>query len=310
MTRLLLALACSAVFPCLPAAAEPCRGKGVEVQVLGSGGPEVQGRRASSSYLVWRDGAALVLVDAGGGSALRFGEAGATMTGLRAILLTHLHADHAADLPALVKSSFFERRTAPLPVLGPAAGRFFPSTTAFVKALFDEHAGAFRYLSDYLPGGDGGYELQARDVAVPAGALAQVLDLDGVKVFAARAVHGVVPALSYRIEVAGVAVAFSGDFNGEGGGIEKAADHADLWVAHNAVPEGAAGVERRLHAPPSEIGRIAAAAHVKRLVLSHRMMRTLGKEAATRAAIEAPYGGAVGFADDLDCYAIAARTSP
>jgi hypothetical protein len=35
-----------------------CTGKGVEVQVLGSGGPEVQDKRASSSYVVWRNGKA------------------------------------------------------------------------------------------------------------------------------------------------------------------------------------------------------------------------------------------------------------
>ena len=56
------------------AAAQSCGSQGVAVQVLGSGGPELQDKRASSSYLVWENGQARVLVDAGGGSALRFGE--------------------------------------------------------------------------------------------------------------------------------------------------------------------------------------------------------------------------------------------
>src|SRR5580658_1660035 len=47
-----------------------CTGTGVELQVLGSGGPELQDKRASSSYVVWRDGKARVLIDAGGGAAL------------------------------------------------------------------------------------------------------------------------------------------------------------------------------------------------------------------------------------------------
>ena len=42
--------------------------------------------------------------------------------------------------------------------------------------------------------------------------------------------------------------------------------NADLFIAHNAVPEGATGVERQLHMPPSVIGQIAAEAHVKNLV--------------------------------------------
>jgi len=64
------------------AAAQSCGSQGVAVQVLGSGGPELQDKRASSSYLVWQDGRPRILVDAGGGSALRFGESGAQMSQL------------------------------------------------------------------------------------------------------------------------------------------------------------------------------------------------------------------------------------
>jgi len=56
--------------------------------------------------------------------------------------------------------------------------------------------------------------------------------------------------------------------------------------------------------PPdtSVIGKIAATAAVKQLVLSHRMLRTLGREPATLTAIRSSYGGAVTFADDLQCF--------
>jgi len=78
--------------------------------------------------------------------------------------------------------------------------------------------------------------------------------------------------------------------------------NADLFVAHNAVPEGATGLERRLHMPPSVIGQIAGDAHVKHLVLSHRMLRTLGKEDQTQLEISKRYSGPVTFANDLDCF--------
>ena len=53
----LLALLCaSSLVPLLAAAAAICSGHGVQVQVLGSGGPELEDKRASSSYLVWQDG--------------------------------------------------------------------------------------------------------------------------------------------------------------------------------------------------------------------------------------------------------------
>ena len=64
--------------------------------------------RASTSYLVWEDGKARVLLDAGGGSALRFGESGARVADIDAVLFSHLHSDHSADFPVLVKSSQFE----------------------------------------------------------------------------------------------------------------------------------------------------------------------------------------------------------
>src|ERR1700691_547195 len=60
--------------------AQSCGAKGLAVQVLGSGGPELQDKRASTSYLIWDHGRSRVIVDAGGGSALRFGESGAEMS--------------------------------------------------------------------------------------------------------------------------------------------------------------------------------------------------------------------------------------
>jgi ribonuclease BN (tRNA processing enzyme) len=54
--------------------------------------------------------------------------------------------------------------------------------------------------------------------------------------------------------------------------------------------------------PPSVIGHIAQAAKVKQLVLSHRMLRTLGKEDETLGAIRKSYNGPAAFADDLSCF--------
>ena len=282
---------------------QPCGTKGVAVQVLGSGGPEMQDKRASSSYLVWQDGRARVLLDSGGGSALRFGESGATMSQLDAILFSHFHVDHSGDFAALVKSSWFEDRTHPLPVYGPNGNDFMPSTTEFVRDLFEGERGAYRYLSDlYEPRERGSYKLQPHDVAGGAPETAAFRS-DGIAAYPARVVHGGVPALAWRIEVSKAAIVFSGDTSGEGG-LAGLASGSDLFIAHNAVPEGATGVERNLHMPPSVIGRIAAGAHVRHLVLSHRMLRTLGKEDQTRAEIRKHYDGPLEFANDLDCFAV------
>jgi ribonuclease BN (tRNA processing enzyme) len=106
------------------------------------------------------------------------------------------------------------------------------------------------------------------------------------------------------VEIGGKIIVFSGDTNGEGPGLVRLAANADLFIAHNAVPEGAVGVERRLHMPPSVIGQVAADAHVKSLVLSHRMLRALGKEEQTQTEIRKRYSGPLQFANDLDCFPV------
>lgn len=286
------------------AAAQSCGSQGVAVQVLGSGGPELQDKRASSSYLVWENGQARVLVDAGGGSALRFGESGAQMSQLDVILFSHFHVDHSGDFAALIKSSWFEDRNRPLPIFGPPGNDFMPSTTEFVSDLFGDKHGAYRYLSELLtPEEQGSYKMQPHNVIANSTPVSAFRSGD-LSTSAVKVVHAAVPALAWRVEIGGKVIVFSGDTNGEGEGLVRAAMNADLFIAHNAVPEGATGVERRLHMPPSVIGQIADQAKVKRLVLSHRMLRTLGKEDETQSEIRKRYSGPIVFANDLDCFPV------
>ena len=284
------------------AQAAACTGHGVELQVLGSGGPEMQDKRASSSYLIWKDGTARVLVDAGGGAALRFGEAGARMQDLDVVLISHLHVDHTADLAALLKSSYFEERARPLPLFGPPGNAGFPATSTYVADLFDPAHGAYRYLGNFLRAREDGYALTPHDTLLRAREIRTVFSSAGEVVRAARVIHGSVPALAWRVEMDHRVIVFSGDTNGNNGNLERLAQGADIFVAHNAVPEGITGAPRALHMPPSVIGRIAHAAGVHQLVLSHRMLRTLGHEEETRSVISRSYDGPLAFANDLDCF--------
>jgi ribonuclease BN (tRNA processing enzyme) len=290
-----------------------CEPRGVWVQVLGSGGPELAGGRASASYLVWIDGKARALVDLGGGAMLRFGETGARIADLDVILFTHLHVDHSADLPALVKASFFEERTRVLPIYGPPGNRLMPSTVSFVRELFSSTNGVFRYLGGLVnPMTRDGYKLQPHDVLPPrkrrlAPRSADTADdvafaNERLRASAAGVVHGELPALAWRIQAGGKTVVFSGDTNGEGG-LTPLAAGADLLVVHHAITEGAPGAKHALHMPPSVIGQVAREAKVKQLVLAHRMRRTLGREDEAFEHIRRQYPGPAVFANDLDCFA-------
>jgi len=287
-------------------AAQSCHGAGVWLQVLGSGGPELNDRRASSGYLVWFDGRARILVDMGPGSMLRYEQSGARVEDLDVVLLTHLHVDHSADLPALIKAAFFTERKRDLPIYGPTGNARFPDTVAFVQSLFAAPAGAYRYLSGYLTGEEA-FHLLPHNVSIAEMTVQPVMAQRDFKITGVPVHHGPIPALAWRVDIAGRALAFSGDMNGDNHTLPKLAAGVDLLVAHNAVPQDAKGVERNLHMPPSVIGEIAAEAKVKQLVLSHRMKRTLGREAETKREIRKHYAGPLALAEDGQCFRVGTR---
>lgn len=289
--------------PIAQAAAPSCGAQGVAVQVLGSGGPEMRGR-ASASYLVWVDGKARVLLDSGGGSGLRFGESGARMADIDVVLFTHLHSDHSADFPVLVKSSHFEERPRKraLPVYGPTGTGLYPSTTEFLAGLFGATSGVFRYLGS--AGNEMIYDFEPHDVALEARTIQSIYDKDGLRISATPVIHAKVPALAFLVEAKGKKIAFSGDGNGNNGNLQKLAAGANMLVAHLAIDDSFHFGERSLHAPPALIGEIAAEARTGQLVLAHRRPETLGKETALLAEIAQAYKGPVSFADDLSCFAL------
>jgi len=165
-----------------PAVAEPasCKSVSLGLQVLGSGGPELDDHRASSGYLIWRNGKAQVLIDLGPGSLLRYEQSGARFEDLEVVLLTHLHVDHSGDLPALLKGSYFTSRTTELPIYGPTGNARYPATHDFVKGLFGSPGGAFAYLGDYLTGEES-YRLIPHEVLADGKKPVTVLDFPAVQ---------------------------------------------------------------------------------------------------------------------------------
>ncbi len=274
----------------------------ISLLVLGSGGPEMGDERASSAYIVKVDGKSRVLIDFGGGASLRFEEAGVKIEELDVILLTHLHIDHTADLPALMKASFFTRRSRDLMLFGPEGNSLMPGTRTFVKRLFGNIDGAWQYMGDYLDG-RAAFGLKAKDIRKNR-KVHTVYRKGDLRIQAVTVHHGPIPAVAYRVNVGRKSITFSGDMNGEYHTLEILAEHTDLLVAHNAVPKGAGGVSAKLHMTPHTIGQTASKANVGKLVLSHRMLRTIGRESETKKEIRRSYKGKIVFADDRIEYRI------
>lgn len=282
-------------------AANDCSDIGLSLQVLGSGGPEIDDGRASSGYLVRIDGKARIIVDMGGGSALRFEETGASLNDIDLVLMTHFHVDHSNDLPAFIKASYFTGRDRDLLLYGPTGNNLMPSAEAFVDALFGQ-TGAFRYLNSYITPGEDDYQVLAHNVDAGNRQVHTIFENKAYTVSAVAVHHGAIPAIAWRVDVGDRSIVFSGDMNNAYHSLTALAKDADILVAHNAVPEDASDIAKNLHMPPSTIGRIAGDTGVGQLVLSHRMKRTLGREEETTMLIRKNYTGNIDFADDLDCF--------
>jgi ribonuclease BN (tRNA processing enzyme) len=277
----------------------------LEVVVLGSGGPGATGR-ASASYIVLIDGVARILVDAGSGAFVRLGEANLSLANLDLVLLTHLHIDHAAELPGIFKARAVSGSD-PIDfnVWGPdgsraqTQGAYFPPTTRFLDLLFGAH-GAFAYLKDF----SAPLTIHGHDISGQVGKNAPPLDVykqDGLTIAAIAGHHGDAPAVIYRIDHAGRSVVFSGDMDPQGiPNLTRIAKGCDLLIFNSVVldPPDSPAVLYTLHTPPHAIGQVAAAAGVHRLVLSHLSPATDRRRDSVLKSIGQNYTGAVSLAED------------
>lgn len=245
----------------------------MDVVVLGSGTAVPHARRGGPAVLV-REGETSLLVDAGTGTLQKLALLGVSLAALDAAAFTHLHVDHTAELASLL---FALRntgigRTKPLPLYGG------PGFRAFHRKLVRMY-GAWL---DPLP-----FPLTVEEAGERAVAVGPL----GVTAFPVA--HSAA-SVAYRIEgPGGKAVAVSGDTD-VCEGIVAAARGADLAVLECSFPEGAKAAG---HLVPSEAGRIARLAGVRRLVLTHFYPECEGEDIAGPCGRE--YGGEILLAEDL-----------
>ena len=175
----------------------------IEVTLLGTGSPIPDPRRAGPSTLV-RAGGQTFLVDCGRGVQQRMAAVGYGANRLTALLLTHLHSDHIADLGDVIITRWvttFAPDPAPLPIIGP------PGTAEVVDATLK----AFGF--------DIGYRIahhadltEPPPVEVHEYTDGAVWDRDGVHIRVAPTDHRpVAPTIGFRIEHGDASVVLAGD---------------------------------------------------------------------------------------------------
>lgn len=243
----------------------------LRLTVLGSATPYPTAGNPCSGYLV-SGGGTRVWMDAGSGT-LGPLQRHAGLGELDAVWISHLHADHSADLLTAYYGLLFAdvRRAAPLPLFGPPgiADRLAGYLTnggarSPVESAFEIHE-----LSDGHRAPVGALTLTSRAVA-----------------------HGM-PAFAVRIEADGRALVYSGD-TAPCTALTDLAEGCDLLLCEAESARRPEREAEHVHHTPEEAGRTAAAARAARLVVTHVGRGLTPGEAVARAA--AHYAGPVAHA--------------
>ncbi|MEU6623362.1 MBL fold metallo-hydrolase [Streptomyces litmocidini] len=239
----------------------------LRITVLGSATPFPRPGNACSGYLV-EGGGVRLWVDAGTGTLAEL-QRYVSLGDVDAVWISHLHADHSADLLTAFYALLYSGLELPLPVplLGP-------------PGIADRLAGFLTNGPDRSPIEKAFAVEELRD-----GHLARV----GGLTLRSRAVdHGGPPAFALRVEDGeGRSLVYSGDCEPCPALVDIARD-CDLFLceADGAVPG---------HHSAAQAGRSAADARAGRLVVTHVGPATTPEEAVALAAAE--FSGAVGHAD-------------
>ena len=263
-----------------------CSANGVQLQILGSGGPGDSMGRASSAYLLWVNGKSKVLVDAGSGSKNHFHQSGATMEQIDLVALSHLHPDHSAELPAILwpGGGSFD-------LAGPTSSDVFPSISRFNDLVFGE-AGVYEIFR-------GRVDINVIELATSE--LTPVWQQDNITVTAMGVPHGDVPTLGYRIKVGDLSIGFTSDQKGSNPIFVDFIRGVDSLVIHMAANENATGFIADLHATPSVWGQMAEAANVGQVVVSHISSSDPDQLQENLQILADNYSGDILVAEDMMC---------
>jgi ribonuclease BN (tRNA processing enzyme) len=241
--------------------------------LLGTGGgPRVTAKgRARPATLIVANNVPYV-IDCGDGVALQLVRAGVALDMLRHIFITHHHSDHNLDYGNLVYNAWVSGLRAQVNAYGP------PPLRRMTEAYFELN----RFDIETRIADEGRSDLRKLLSAHEFDRNGVVMQNGDVKVSAARVRHPPIEhAYAYRFDAADRSIVISGDttVSPELVALAKGADVLVSEVMHLAglerllakVPNAATLREHLLasHIVTEDLGRLAAEAGVKTLVLSH-----------------------------------------
>src|SRR6266480_992079 len=250
---------------------QPSLGRDRLVLLGTKGGPRVTayGPTPSSNLIVHRN--VPYVIDAGYGVTFKLVEAGLSLPALRYIFITHHHSDHNLELGPLLYNSWATGLRQAVDAYGPAG----------IEALLDAYWQSERFDIETRIADEGRPDLR-KLVRVHTYAEGPVFADAGVKITALRNVHPpITESYALKFELGDKTVVFSGDtaYFPPLAEFAKGADMLIHEVMYGPALEAlvqktpnAATLMAHLkasHTLAEDVGRIAAAAQVKTLVLNH-----------------------------------------
>ncbi len=160
--------------------------------ILGAGSIIPTPSRFSSGILVDSEEAGKLLLDIGPGTIEKLRRINVNPNEIKAILITHLHIDHVADLLPLIKIRAYDKEKSRLKVYGPKGLR------QFLDLLLRDHR-LFGYLS----------RLGCIDLIDIREFWRGSTDLNNVKIYFTNVEH--FNGVAYRLELEGRSIVYSGD---------------------------------------------------------------------------------------------------